>query len=114
MERLTEYEKGEVLDFKQVYFLGTEAKKVKGSPLAEHNCGYDDERGDYKLVMRDHIGYRYEVLKFLGKGSFGQAVKCYDHKNHEYVALKIIRNKKRFRHQATVELKILKYLKDND
>ena len=48
------------------------------------------------------------------KGSFGQAVKCYDHKNHEYVALKIIRNKKRFRHQATVELKILKYLKDND
>jgi hypothetical protein len=21
--------------------------------------------------MKDHIGYRYEVLEFLGKGSFG-------------------------------------------
>jgi dual specificity tyrosine-phosphorylation-regulated kinase 2/3/4 len=36
-----------------------------------HNYGFDDERGDFKVVLRDHIGYRYEVLDFLGKGSFG-------------------------------------------
>ena len=40
----------------------------------EFNFGYDDESGDYKVVDGDHIGYRYEVIKFLGKGSFGTAL----------------------------------------
>lgn len=64
--------------------------------------------------MKDHLAYRYEVLEPLGKGSFGQAVKCYDYKTNQFVAVKIIRNKKRFHHQAGVELKILQYLKEND
>ena len=38
------------------------------------NYGYDDENGDYKTVLKDHIGYKYEVLKPLGSGSFGQAL----------------------------------------
>ena len=54
------------------------------------------------------------MLEFLGKGSFGQALKCYDYKTNELVAVKIIRNKKRFHHQAGVELKILSYLKEHD
>lgn len=60
------------------------------------NHGYDDEEGDYLVVLRDHLGYRYEVLEFLGQGSFGQAIKCLDHKTKETVAVKIIRNKKKF------------------
>lgn len=46
-------------------------------------------------VLHDHLAYRYEVLEVLGKGSFGQVVKCYDHKTDLLVAVKIIRNKKR-------------------
>ena len=46
----------------------------------EFNFGYDDEQGDYKFVVGDQIGYRYEVIKFLGKGSFGAYLKCIDHK----------------------------------
>jgi len=46
--------------------------------------------------MKDHIGYRWEVIEFLGKGSFGQAIKCFDHKTKEIVAVKLIRNKKKF------------------
>ena len=57
--------------------------------------------------MNDHLAYRYEILGFLGKGSFGIAVKCYDHKRKEEVALKIIKNKKKYYYQAGVELKIL-------
>jgi|TARA_B110001450_G_scaffold166812_1_gene155482 dual specificity tyrosine-phosphorylation-regulated kinase 2/3/4 len=64
--------------------------------------------------LQDHIAYRFEVVDFLGKGSFGQALKCVDHKTKEIVALKIIRNKKKFQHQAGVELKILLHLKEND
>ena len=60
------------------------------------NYCYDDNQGDYHTKLLDHIAYRYEVLDFLGSGSFGQAVKCLDHQNNEIVALKIVKNKKKF------------------
>ena len=45
----------------QVWFLGkADASKVRGNPhLGKTNCGYDDERGDYHVVMHDHIAYRW-------------------------------------------------------
>ena len=64
--------------------------------------------------VHDHIAYRYEIIEMLGKGSFGQVLKVYDHKRKEYSALKIIRNKKHFYNQSIVELNILKFIKDND
>ena len=114
MNQLTDYEKGEILDYKQIYYLGIGASKIKGTPQQPYNFGYDDERGDYRVVLKDHICFRFEVIEFLGKGSFGQALKCFDHKTKELVAVKLIRNKKRFQHQAGVELKILMHLKQND
>jgi dual specificity tyrosine-phosphorylation-regulated kinase 2/3/4 len=27
----------------------------------EFNYGYDDNKGNYKVSMNDHIGYRYEI-----------------------------------------------------
>jgi len=105
---LTEYEKKEILDFPEVYFLGAPtAQKIQGSAQLEHNYGYDDDKGDYKIVTNDQIGFRYEVKSFLGKGSFGTAVKCLDHKTGEEIALKIVKNKKKYYYQAGVELRIL-------
>lgn len=60
------------------------------------------------------MGYRYEILGHLGKGSFGSVVKVFDHKRKEEAAIKIIRSKKKFFNQALIELKILKFIKDND
>lgn len=86
------------------------------------NYGYDDEKGDYQIVLKDHLNYRYEIVESLGKGSFGQVVKCKDHKpvtsqtpsddptSSNLVAVKIIRNKKRFHAQAQTEVKILEQL----
>jgi dual specificity tyrosine-phosphorylation-regulated kinase 2/3/4 len=86
----------------QVWFLGkADVQKIKGNPhLQKTNFGYDDERGDYQVVVSDHIAYRYEVQGVLGKGSFGQVLKVLDYKTGTYKALKVIRNKKRFHHQV--------------
>jgi len=74
--------------------------------------GYDDERGDYNVVDHDQLAYRYEVLGILGKGSFGQVLKCSDHKYKVLRAVKMIRNKRRFHQQALIEVKILEHLRD--
>ncbi|KAI9330737.1 kinase-like domain-containing protein, partial [Obelidium mucronatum] len=76
--------------------------------------GYDDTRGDLYLTHHDHLAYRYEMISLLGKGSFGQCVKCYDHKLKKHVAIKIIRNKKRFEQQGLIEVKVLEKLKNED
>lgn len=55
-----------------VYFVGPNAKKRSGVMGGSNNGGYDDDQGSYLQVPHDHIAYRYEVLKVIGKGSFGQ------------------------------------------
>ncbi|XP_042608860.1 dual specificity tyrosine-phosphorylation-regulated kinase 4-like isoform X1 [Cyprinus carpio] len=112
--QLTEYEKEEIMDYSEIWYLGLDTKKIEGSQGSPQNSGYDDEHGSYLKVLHDHIGYRYEVLEVIGKGSFGQVLKCLDHKTNEMVAIKIIRNKKRFHHQALVELKILDAVRRRD
>ena len=83
--------------------MGDAEHKIQTNLLA-NNRGYDNERGDYRVVMRDHIGYRYEIMSVLGKGSFGQVLKCLDHRTGQMMAIKIIRNKKRFHQHGAVEV----------
>ncbi|KAL6708527.1 serine/threonine protein kinase, CMGC, dual-specificity [Coniothyrium glycines] len=116
MVNLNIFERGEIIDYKEVYFCGTKsAKKHVGDLNATTaNFGYDDDRGDYNIVLGDHLAYRYEVVDLLGKGSFGQVVRCVDHKTGGLEAIKIIRNKKRFHQQALVEVNILQKLREWD
>jgi dual specificity tyrosine-phosphorylation-regulated kinase 2/3/4 len=113
---LTDYEKLEMQKYPAIYFMGQPNCKRRrrgqsdDSNKKEWNDGYDDDRGDYHIVERDHLAYRYEVLGTLGKGSFGQVLKCFDHRGGHTVAIKLIRNKKRFHTQAVVEINILKQL----
>jgi len=109
------YERGEIVDYKDIYFVGSkDAKKIVGdlNSTTALNFGYDDDRGDYFIVPGDHLRYRYEIIDILGKGSFGQVVRCIDHKTGGLVAVKIIRNKKRFHQQALVEVNILQKLRE--
>ena len=89
---LSDYKQSEILN-KTVYFIGNKADKIQASLMNDHNFGYDDEKGDYKITLKDHINYRYKILSLLGLGSFSQVLKCYDHKLKQNCTLKIIRNK---------------------
>ena len=113
MPHLSKYEQAEILDYTEIYYIGMNSNKIKTDHTQE-NYGFDDERSDYKLILGDHLNYRYEIQQVLGKGSFGQVCKCYDHKEKKHVAIKIIRNQKRFHRQAKVEIKVLDELKTPD
>ena len=112
---LTALERAEILEYPHVYFAGIGAKKVQSKEACgSDNHGYDDDRGDYVMRKGDHLAYRFEIIDELGKGSFGQVMRCYDHKTRRTVAVKVIRNKKRFHQQALVELKVLEHLRHKD
>lgn len=98
----------EMREFATIYFLG------KASDDANEEPSYDDATGDYNIEIGTHICYRYEIIKKLGSGSFGQVVQCYDHKDKNNVAIKIIKNKAHFHRQALSEIKILRTLRQLD
>ena len=108
---LTKFEAVEILDYKEIHFLGMKANKTLPDN-GKSNFGYDDERSDYKIVIGDHLAYRYEILQVIGKGAFGQVCMSFDHKNKETIAIKIIRNQARFHKQGRIEIKILNLLKN--
>ena len=111
---LTAHEQEEIRSFPSVWFVGATARKIATAKGEGQKSGFDDEKGRYKCVKNDHLAYRYEVLKGLGKGSFGDVVKAYDHKTKSYIAIKIIRNERRFHKQAQSEIKILDLIRRQD
>ena len=111
-EYLSNQEKGELLNYNMIYYLGD----IFNRSLSERENGNcpDEKNNDYKLFKNDQINYRYEVLSLLGVGSFGQTVKCLDHKTKEIVAIKIIKKNQKFISQGFVEVKLLKFCIKND
>ncbi|CAH3146747.1 unnamed protein product [Pocillopora meandrina] len=79
-----------------------------------HNDGYDDENFDYIIKTGEKWFDRYEIESLIGKGSFGQVCKAYDHQENEYIAIKIIKNKKPFLNQAQIEVRLLELMNSHD
>jgi len=78
------------------------------------NDGYDDDNHDYIIRNGEKFLDRYEIDSLIGKGSFGQVVKAYDHEDQCLVAIKIIKNKKPFLNQAQIEVKLLEMMNKAD
>jgi hypothetical protein len=79
---LSPFEKKEILKFSEVYYLGTpEAKETKSlksllntrsnSMNHANNFGFERNNGTYKVIVGDHIAYRYEVIREIDRGAFG-------------------------------------------
>lgn len=52
----------------------------------------------------------FQVLEFLGRGTFGQVVKCWKKGTSEIVAIKILKNHPSYARQGQIEVSILSRL----
>lgn len=123
------YQRGELLRKKNLYYFpnkknqstfpGERTTRTININQPARNFGFDDERGNYLILPHDHIDYRYEIDDVLGNGSFGNVLKCTDHKcvdgdkeKGTTVAVKMIKNDVNWSLQALCEIRFLKHLKD--
>ncbi|XP_067928349.1 homeodomain-interacting protein kinase 2-like isoform X2 [Watersipora subatra] len=72
-----------------------------------------NSEGDYTLVQHEvmlSLTSSYEVLEFLGRGTFGQVVKCWKKGTSDIVAIKILKNHPSYIRQGHIEVGILQRL----
>jgi homeodomain interacting protein kinase len=77
------------------------------------NTNSSNNEGDYTLVQHEvlySMTTAYEVLEFLGRGTFGQVVKCWKKGTNEIVAIKILKNHPSYARQGQIEVSILSRL----
>lgn len=80
---------------------------------SKNNTSSSNSEGDYTLVQHEvlySMTNAYEVLEFLGRGTFGQVVKCWKKGTNEIVAIKILKNHPSYARQGQIEVNILSRL----
>nr|CAD2202919.1 unnamed protein product [Meloidogyne enterolobii] len=74
--------------------------------------------GEYQLIKNEVLsssyGNQYEVLEFLGKGTFGQVVKAWKKGTNEIVAIKILKKHPSYARQGQIEVSILSRLSNEN
>lgn len=88
--------------------MGNPVTVVTATTGTKQNCTTGE--GDYQLVQHEvlcSVKNTYEVLDFLGRGTFGQVVKCWKRGTNEIVAIKILKNHPSYARQGQIEVSIL-------
>ncbi|CAD5221648.1 unnamed protein product [Bursaphelenchus xylophilus] len=74
--------------------------------------------GEYQLIKNEVLcspyGNQYEVLEFLGKGTFGQVVKAWKKGTNEICAIKILKKHPSYARQGQIEVNILSQLSNEN
>ncbi|CAJ0584401.1 unnamed protein product, partial [Mesorhabditis spiculigera] len=91
-----------------------QATAAKFMPKATAGRTKQSTEGEYQLIKNEVLvsPYRnqYEVLEFLGKGTFGQVVKAWKKGTNEIVAIKILKKHPSYARQGQIEVSILSRL----
>lgn len=91
------------------------ASNIRVHGCTHRNDGFDNADGDYICRVGDVIvnpeGCGFEIMDQLGKGTFGQVLKCMNTSDRtQTVAVKIVKNKPAYFQQGLVEVRILELL----
>ncbi|XP_013401549.1 homeodomain-interacting protein kinase 2 isoform X2 [Lingula anatina] len=90
-----------------------ENTNATAAATSKTNTSSSNSDGDYQLVQHEvlySMTNAYEVLEFLGRGTFGQVVKCWKKGTNEIVAIKILKNHPSYARQGQIEVSILSRL----
>ncbi|CAK7237290.1 serine threonine protein kinase CMGC group [Sporothrix bragantina] len=82
--------------------------------IAPHSTSSTGDDGYYDVVLGTALTERYQIMKLLGKGTYGKVVQAKDQFENKLVAIKILRSIKKYRVAAQTELRVLETLKAND
>jgi serine/threonine protein kinase len=88
-------------------------KKGRGklSPSRSRSSAHDDTvkhyRGGPNDIIHDGQKNQYQVVTEVGIGTFGRVLKCMDLRRRDFVAIKIVRDVKRYYESALVEARIM-------
>ena len=103
-KNLSSYETIEIHTFREIFYVGA-CKKPEIN-------NFDDQSKNLLVFENDHIAYRYQIKRVLGIGSFSQVYEAYDWKKRMNIAIKIIRNKEKYKKQSAKEIGFLKFIKE--
>lgn len=76
----------------------------------ERTADSTESDGDYQVTLRELIASPnaiYDVMERLGRGTFGQVVKCWKKDTNEMVAMKILKNTPSYAKQGQMEVDVL-------
>ncbi|CAG5095590.1 Oidioi.mRNA.OKI2018_I69.XSR.g14252.t2.cds [Oikopleura dioica] len=99
--------------FPRIFFAGEGANKTHMLPMnLTNNFGFDEpseteNKGKYRWKIGDHLAYRYELLKYLGGGTYGEVLKARDHMLEKDVAIKVLNNYTSIAKHTMVEYNII-------
>lgn len=92
---------------------GKQLLNTKTSTKSRHTTD-----GEYQLIKNELLcspyNNQYEVLEFLGKGTFGQVVKAWKKGTNEIVAIKILKKHPSYVRQGQIEVSILSQLSNEN
>lgn len=99
---LTTLEEQEISSYREIYYLRSRKPQDKSlNPVLPEK---------FQFVTNEHIAYRFQMLKVLGKCAFGGVIKCIDHKTGNQVAVKFLRDSPKHHQQIMYELQFLQKL----
>jgi len=92
-------------------------RRVEAPPAAARGAKpaiQDDEEGHLVYKEGDMLQDRYRIISTLGEGTFGKVLQVQDLYKNRAVALKIIKNVKKYREAAKLEINVLAKLNRYD
>lgn len=98
--------------------LSTAKTTAKPLPTKGATKSKSSAEGEYQLIKNEVLvspySNQYEVLEFLGKGTFGQVVKAWKKGTNEIVAIKILKKHPSYARQGQIEVSILSRLSNEN